>query len=70
MCVGIDEQRSLCADEMLVWSDRRRMDDAQCKMPLERVEVAVPMQQVVAFINAESRDNAVNRFAHCNPAVL
>ncbi len=41
-----------------------RMNYAEPKMPLERIEVPVPMQQRVVMTDTVRRDQAVNRFPH------
>jgi len=40
------------------------MNDAQSEVFLEKIEVAVVVQQLMIFLNAEGGDDAVDRFAY------
>ena len=42
------------------------MDDPQLQDMLERIEVAVIVDQFVVVQQTKSRDQAINRFAHCS----
>lgn len=45
---------------------RLRMNHPQAKVLLKRIEVAVAMQQIVIMLNAERRNQAINRLANAN----
>ena len=44
---------------------RLRMDDRQAQEFLEGIEIAVAMQECVPLLDAERRDQDINRLSHC-----